>query len=130
MKSNPNAAHEIACAQPQISADKRTLSFALDWRGENATCVVPRSCLEFFFWLPPNADDVQLRKVFDEGFSRIEALARRKLLVRPVRPVRLTEADFRVVDRLPSLRRERLLIAEFAHIQRRLGREIDVLAGI
>nr|WP_244808865.1 hypothetical protein [Caballeronia zhejiangensis] len=32
-----------------------------------------------FFWLPPDADDARLVNVFRFGFSRIEAVAQRKL---------------------------------------------------
>ncbi|WP_250504312.1 DUF1488 family protein [Caballeronia sp. AZ7_KS35] len=80
--------------EPHTSADKQTLNFVIEWRGESVTCVVPRSCLEVFFWLPPDADDARLMSVFRNGFPRIEAVARRKLLARSTRPVRLTEADF------------------------------------
>nr|WP_244808867.1 hypothetical protein [Caballeronia zhejiangensis] len=61
-----------------------------------------RRCLEVFFWLPPNADDSRLVSVFRDGFARIEAVARRKLRARPTSLVRLTEADFPVVDGLAS----------------------------
>ncbi|SAK56329.1 hypothetical protein AWB76_02269 [Caballeronia temeraria] len=84
----------VPVPEPQIAADKQTLNFVLDWRGQNVTCVVPRKCLEMYFWLPPNADDGRMLKVFRDGFSRIEAVARRKLLARPARSVTLTEADF------------------------------------
>ncbi|MCE4547408.1 MULTISPECIES: DUF1488 family protein [unclassified Caballeronia] len=84
----------VSVPAPQISTDKQTLSFVIDWRGESVTCVVPRRCLEVFFWLPPNADDSRLVSVFRDGFARIEAVARRKLLARSTRPIRLTEGDF------------------------------------
>jgi hypothetical protein len=85
---------KVLVPDAQISADKQTLSFALEWRGENVTCVVPRTCLEAFFWLPPNADDARMVQVFRNGFSRIEAVARRKLLAHPTQTLRLTHADF------------------------------------
>ena len=85
---------KVLVPEPQISTDKQTLSFVIDWRGESVTCVVTRRCLEVFFWLPLNADDSRLMSVFRDGFARIEAVARRKLRARPTRHVRLTEADF------------------------------------
>ncbi|MCG7400450.1 MULTISPECIES: DUF1488 family protein [Caballeronia] len=85
---------KVLVPAPQISADKQTVTFVLEWRGETVTCVVPRQCLETFFWLPPGADDARTVRVFADGFARIEAIARRKLLARPTRSIRLTSADF------------------------------------
>ncbi|GJH17679.1 DUF1488 family protein [Caballeronia novacaledonica] len=85
---------KVLVPELQISTDKQTLSFVIDWRGESVTCVVPRGCLEVFFWLAPNADDSRLVSVFRDGFARIEAVARRKLLARPTSHLRLTEMDF------------------------------------
>ena len=85
---------KVLVPEAQISADKQTLSFTLDWRGQTVTCVVPRKCLEVFFWLPPDADDARMVSVFGNGFARIEAVARRKLLAQPTRTLRLTHADF------------------------------------
>ncbi|MFM0140712.1 DUF1488 family protein [Caballeronia grimmiae] len=92
--ANRNPFMKVFVPEPQISADKQTLSFVIDWRGQSVTCVVPRRCLEAFFWLPPDADDARVVRVLRDGFSRIEAVARRKLMGRSTRPVRLTEADF------------------------------------
>ncbi|MFM0140332.1 DUF1488 family protein [Caballeronia grimmiae] len=80
--------------EARISADKQTLSFTLDWRGQTVTCVMPRKCLEVFFWLPPDADDARMVSVFGDGFARIEAATRRKLLAQPTQTLRLTHADF------------------------------------
>jgi hypothetical protein len=85
---------KVLVPEAQISADKQTLSFVLVWRGENVTCIVPRKCLEAFFWLPSDADDTRTVRVFGNGFPRIEAVARRKLLANPASTVRLTHADF------------------------------------
>ncbi|WP_371882843.1 DUF1488 family protein [Caballeronia sp. S22] len=85
---------KVPVSEPQICTYKQMLSFVIDWRGESVTCVVPRGCLEVFFWLAPNADDSRLVSVFRDGFARIEAVARRKLRARPTSHVRLTEADF------------------------------------
>ncbi|MEZ2354251.1 DUF1488 family protein [Caballeronia sp. RCC_10] len=85
---------KVLVPEAQISADKQTLSFTLDWRGQTVTCVVPRKCLEVFFWLPRDADDAHMVRVFGNGFARIEAAARRKLLAHPTQTLRLTHADF------------------------------------
>ncbi|MDR5748692.1 DUF1488 family protein [Caballeronia sp. LZ029] len=85
---------KVLVLEPPISTDKQTLSFVIECRGENVTCVVPRRCLEVFFWLPPDADDSRLVSVFRNGFAGIEAVARRKLRARPTRSLSLTEADF------------------------------------
>ncbi|MFM0140565.1 DUF1488 family protein [Caballeronia grimmiae] len=87
---------KVLVPEPQISEDKETLSFVIDCDGGSVTCVVPRRCLEVFFWLPPGADDARTVKVFEDGFFRIEAVARRKLRARPTNAVRLTEKDFSV----------------------------------
>ena len=81
--------------EPQISADKRCITFVLPWRGELVTCVVLRAALEAYFWLAPNADDARTLKVFVDGFNRIHAIAERKLLgARPSKQIELSAADF------------------------------------
>jgi hypothetical protein len=75
---------KVLVPEVRISADKQMLSFTLDWRGQTVTCVVPRKCLEVFFWLPPDADNARMVSMFGDAFARIEAAARRKLLrIRP-----------------------------------------------
>jgi hypothetical protein len=59
---------KLLVPEPQISADKQTLSFVIGRRGESVTCVMPRRCLEVFFWLPPDADDARLVSVSRNGF--------------------------------------------------------------
>jgi hypothetical protein len=51
---------KVLVPKAQIAADKQTLSFTLDLRGQTVTCVAPRKCLEVFFWLPPDADDARM----------------------------------------------------------------------
>ncbi|MFM0327473.1 DUF1488 family protein [Caballeronia glebae] len=84
---------EPACA-PQISTDKHSVSFTLMWQGACVTCVILRATLESDFWLPSNADDIRMLQVFGDGFSRIEAIAYRKLRAHPVDLLELTSADF------------------------------------
>jgi hypothetical protein len=71
--------------EPQISADKQTLSFVIGRRGESITCVMPRRRMQVSFWLPHDADDARLVSVFRNEFSGIEAVARRQLLARSTR---------------------------------------------
>jgi len=79
--------------EPQISADKQTLNFVVEWRGESVTCVMPRRFMQVFFWLQPDADDARLVSVFRNG-SRSEAVAQRKLLARSTHPAHLTDVGF------------------------------------
>jgi len=85
---------KVLVPEARISADKQTLSFTVDWRGQTVTCVMPRKCLEVFFWLPPDADDARMVSVFGDGFACIEAATRRKLLAQPTQTLRPTHADF------------------------------------
>src|SRR5215471_385453 len=80
--------------EPQISADQRTLTFVLPWRGESVTCAVSRTVLEVYFWLAPNADDARTLTVFRNGFGRIHAVVSRKLLANPSKHLELSAADF------------------------------------
>jgi hypothetical protein len=50
--------------------------------------------LECCFWLPPDADDAKMLKIFHDGAKRIHALAHRKLLAHPAPRLELTIADF------------------------------------
>jgi hypothetical protein len=68
--------------EPHISADKQTLNFVIEWRGESVTCVMPRRCI----LLQPDAVDARLVSVFRKGFRRSEAVARRQLLARSTPP--------------------------------------------
>jgi hypothetical protein len=90
--SNPS--QKAPPPEPQISADHRALTFVLPWRGESVTCVVSRTALETYFWLAPNADDTRTLTVFRNGFSRIHAVASRKLLAHPSKHLELSAADF------------------------------------
>ena len=80
--------------EPQISADKRNLTFVMLRHGEPVTCVVARAALEAYFWLTPNADDARTLTVFRNGFDRIHAVALRKLLARPSKHLELCAVDF------------------------------------
>ncbi|WP_250518964.1 DUF1488 family protein [Caballeronia sp. ATUFL_M1_KS5A] len=77
---------KLLVSEPHISADKQTLNFVVEWRGESVTCVMPRRFTHVFFWLQPDADDARLMSVFRKGSSWVEAVARRKLLARSTGP--------------------------------------------
>ncbi|MDR5826182.1 DUF1488 family protein [Caballeronia sp. LZ043] len=89
-----NPALKAPLPEPQVSADQRTLTFVLPWRGESVTCVVARTALETYFWLAPNADNDRTLTVFRNGFDRIHAVAARKLLARPSKHLELDAVDF------------------------------------
>lgn len=80
--------------EPQISADRRAVMFALVHRSGPVDCVISRAALEAYFWLTPNADDARMLKTFHEGSNRIHAIAHRKLLAHPASRLELTAADF------------------------------------
>ncbi|MDR5763328.1 DUF1488 family protein [Caballeronia sp. LZ035] len=80
--------------EPQISTDKRSLTFVTVWRGEPITCAVSRAALEAYFWLAPDADDARTLTVFRNGFDRILAVVSRKLLARPAKHLQLSAVDF------------------------------------
>jgi hypothetical protein len=85
---------KVLAPKPQISADRRFLTFELEWKGQTAACTLSRTALEAYFWLQPNADEARTVKVFEDGFSRIHAVALRTLLARPSCAVELDDADF------------------------------------
>lgn len=85
---------KVLILEPHLSADQRFVTFELNWRGETVSCAVSRTALEAFFWLPPNADEPRVLKVFNNGRSRIQAVAQRKLLAHPSVSIELNDADF------------------------------------
>jgi hypothetical protein len=79
---------------PGVSLDNRKVAFLFSDGKEDIECTVTREALETHFWLPRNADAGRVLKTFTDGRHRIAAIARRKWLAMPVRPVRLTSDDF------------------------------------
>ncbi|TFE36467.1 DUF1488 family protein [Paraburkholderia dipogonis] len=57
-------------------------------------CVITTAALEAHFWLEDRADDLQILRTFRNGYSRIRAIAERKLLAHPGARVELTPDDF------------------------------------
>jgi hypothetical protein len=80
---------------PQILADGRGVSFGLARRGTTVECVITIAALEACFWLEPRASDARVLKTFRDGYSRIRAIAGRKLLAHPCARLELTPDDFR-----------------------------------
>jgi hypothetical protein len=91
---NSEMTMKVLAPVPQISADRRSLTFELEWKGQTASCTLSRTALEVYFWLPRNADEARMVKVFQDGFRRIHAVALRTLLARPSVAVELDDADF------------------------------------
>lgn len=56
--------------------------------------LLDRKYPEAYLWLPPNADDAKVLKIFHDGANRIHAVAHRKLLAAPAPRLELTMADF------------------------------------
>lgn len=80
--------------EPQVSPNRRGITFVLSPKTGPVECMVPRVVLESFFWLPSHADDVKMLKIFRDGADRIHAVAHRKLLAHPVARLELSAADF------------------------------------
>lgn len=80
--------------ESRIVADRRGVVFILMHQSRSVECVMARAALETHFWLTPNADDTKTLKIFRDGYRRIHAVARRKLLANPTSRLELTAADF------------------------------------
>jgi hypothetical protein len=80
--------------EPQVSPNRRGVTFVLSRKTGPVECVVPRVVLESYFWLPPHADDARMLKTFHDGANRIRAIAHRKLLAHPAARLELSTADF------------------------------------
>jgi hypothetical protein len=85
---------KVHSPEPQVSADKRSVTFIMIWQGEPVTCVISRAALETYFWLAPGADDARTIRVFNNGFGRIHAVAERKLRARDSKHLELSTSDF------------------------------------
>ena len=80
--------------EPQVLPDRRGVAFGLAWRNGTVECVILLAALESYFWLEPRASEARILKTFRDGFSRIRALAERKLLAHPSTHLELAPADF------------------------------------
>lgn len=68
--------------------------FVLTWKSASAESMIPRPTLEIHFWLRTDADDAKMLKIFQDGASRIHAVAHRKLLAHLAARLELTRTDF------------------------------------
>jgi len=82
-------------SEPQILANGRGVSFGLAIRGTTVECIITIAALEACFWLEPRASDARVLKTFRDGYSRIRAIAERRLLAHPCARLELTPDDFR-----------------------------------
>lgn len=78
----------------QISANRLCVTFVLAGKNGAVECMIARDALEAFFWLPTDADDAKMLKIFQDRANRIHAVAHRKLLAYPAARLELTTIDF------------------------------------
>jgi hypothetical protein len=70
--------------------------FLLSARGRDVEAAAARVVLEQHFWVPAGADAARILMTFENGRNRIVAVAQRKLLARPDKPLWLTVDDFAI----------------------------------
>ncbi|MDH6147421.1 MULTISPECIES: DUF1488 family protein [Paraburkholderia] len=85
---------ELLDLEPQVLANRRGVAFGLPHQNSTVGCVITIRALEACFWLEPQASDARILKTFRDGYSRIRAIAERKLLAHPTTTLELTPTDF------------------------------------
>jgi hypothetical protein len=85
---------ETSKSNPQVLPNHAGVSFYLMRQSGAVHCVITTATLETYFWLVPNATDAQILKTFLNGYSRISAIAERKLLASNATQLELTPSDF------------------------------------
>ncbi|WP_233809692.1 DUF1488 family protein [Paraburkholderia sp. HP33-1] len=80
--------------EPQLLDARRGVSFSLARPHGIVECVIAVEALQEYFWLEPNADDFHILEAFRSGYGRIRAVAERKVLAHPTKPLELTAEDF------------------------------------
>ena len=75
-------------------ANHAGVAFWLTHQNGLAECVITITTLEAYFWLAPDATDVQILKTFLNGYGRIRAIAERKLRARSATRLELNPSDF------------------------------------
>ncbi|WP_258879218.1 DUF1488 domain-containing protein [Paraburkholderia sp. BL6669N2] len=80
--------------EPQILANRQRVSFRLARGHALVECVITTAAPEAHFWLEDRADDLQILGTFRNGYSRIRAIAERKLPTYPCVRLELTPDDF------------------------------------
>jgi hypothetical protein len=81
--------------EPHILANRQGVSFGLVSAHATVECIITIAAREAHFWLESGADDMRTVKLFRDGYSRIRAVAERKLLAHPCARLELTPDDFR-----------------------------------
>ena len=77
-----------------LAIDGTVVEFPLSVGGREVRCLLTRDALEQFFWLPPDANEARVRKVFADGRNRIFALAVRRAMRAKTDSLKLTASDF------------------------------------
>ncbi|AXF05774.1 DUF1488 family protein [Paraburkholderia hospita] len=85
---------EFVELEPHVLADRRGVVFGLVRPNGTVQCVITLTTLERHFWLEPGAGDTRILKTFRDGYSRIRAIAERRLLAHPAARLELTPEDF------------------------------------
>jgi hypothetical protein len=80
--------------EANVSTDGKLVEFFVFARGRVVQCSITRDVLEQYFWAPIGANDARLLKAYTDGHKRIAAAVERKVLRRPVEPIKLHAADF------------------------------------
>lgn len=76
------AVRVLAGSETAVSPDGRVVIFMLSISGREVDGAVARKALEEHFWLPRDADATRTFRTFENGRSRIVAVAQQKLLTR------------------------------------------------
>ncbi|MBB5404424.1 DUF1488 family protein [Paraburkholderia youngii] len=79
--------------EPLVLANRLGVAFSLVRQNRPIECVITITALEAYFWLELRAGDERILKTFRNGYSRIRAIAERKLLAHPAARLVLTPAD-------------------------------------
>jgi hypothetical protein len=77
-----------------LESDGAAVVFPVSAGGREVRCLITRDALEQFFWLPAEANEARVLKVFSDGRGRIVALAARMALRAGTESLTLTAADF------------------------------------
>ncbi|TCG02429.1 hypothetical protein BZM26_00975 [Paraburkholderia strydomiana] len=85
---------DILDLDAQVLANRSGVAFSLAHRNSTVECVITIRALETYFWLEFHASDARILKAFRDGYSRIRAIAERKLLAHPMATLELTPTDF------------------------------------
>ncbi|TCG03893.1 hypothetical protein BZM27_44875 [Paraburkholderia steynii] len=86
--------NDTLTAEPFVASDGKVVVFVASVHHRSVQCSITRAALEQHFWLPPRADSTRMLRAFNNGQSRIVAMAERRMLKALGEPIVLTVADF------------------------------------